>query len=344
MIFDESRGLPFANDAELLEKFSRRKIPFVAFIELTSRCNLNCLHCARDKKKPSDLPAGLFKSLVKQLAEMGTPNIVLTGGEPVLHRNFLDFADFVRENEFNLKIDSNGSRFNRSEIDLLRKLNHVTLQISIYGATPAIHDAVTRTKGSHRTTLRAIRGLRDAGVSICVHMIVMRDNYSDLEKVKAIANKERWRFSYDFTVYPRDDESPKPLRYRITDNQLKEATTKKLLRRRDFEEPVSAKYDRMKILDLASVSCRVSSSGQVFPSGTLRLEMGNLKSMSFTDIWRRSPAMRRLRNLKASQFECALCRFSARCSWDIGLAYADHRQITATPKEWCRLVNGRNVL
>lgn len=323
---------------DLLHHFLRHKVPLTAFIELTSRCDLKCIHCMRSKTPSPDLTKSICHNLLDQLARMGTLNVTFSGGEPLLHKDFFDLIAYARQKNFNVKIASNGIGFNKSNVRRFKALQPITVQLSLYGTSPALHDLITRTKGSFKKAIRAIRLLKDSGISVLIHMIVLKENFHELGKMKTLAKAEGWNFSYDFVLYPRDNGSLEPLYHRITGEQLGCAVRKGWVRQSNFIVPKSRYAGTTRILDLATVSCRVSPSAQVFPSGTVRLEIGNLRRDSFRDIWLKSPEVHDLRKLKTDDFECSRCRLYQHCSWDIGLAFAEHGSVTATPDEWCRFV------
>jgi MoaA/NifB/PqqE/SkfB family radical SAM enzyme len=321
----------------LIGKFSKVKIPLVAFIELTGRCNLKCAHCMRSANVDTNLPKTIFERLLSDLADRGTLSLVLTGGEPMLHPHFFDFLGMAKAKRFNITVNMNGTLITSEVTRVLKRFAPLTIQISLYGATAVAHDGITRIKGSFEKASNAIRLLKKTGHKVCVHMPVLKENFDDFEKVKDWAMGEGLEFSSDFIVYPRDDRSLVPLEHRITDAQMKTAFEKKVFNANDFCVDAESRKSPDDVRDLATYSCRVSSSGQVFPSGTVRHELGNLNERSFFDIWN-GPEACQLRNLKDSDFDCYGCSRFARCRPDFGLAYAEHGRVTAIPKEWCRFV------
>ena len=324
--------------ANLLEKMRERRVPLVAFIELTNRCNLDCVHCMRPKSSKGELTRGEFENIISELSRLGCLNLSFTGGEPLLHEDFFDLADYAKGKNYNIKISSNGTLIDEKVIPLLKKLQSALVQISLYGATSEVHDPITRIPGSHRRTLSAIRLLTANAIRVQVHMPVMKQNFSEFSRVRYLAAKEGWKFSSDFVIYPGYDGSMNPIENRITDEQLATARRRHYFDQEDFIRPRKAAGDFCNRHDLATVSCRISSLGEVFPSGTVRLKMGNLREGSFHDIWFDSDTARRLRGISESDYECSGCREFERCSWDIGLALAEEGKVTSTPNEWCRFV------
>ena len=66
-------------------------------IEVTKRCNLNCKHCYVGGNQAVDLDDELIKKTIIQANDMKVNRLVLTGGEPLLHKRIFEFATFARD-------------------------------------------------------------------------------------------------------------------------------------------------------------------------------------------------------------------------------------------------------
>lgn len=70
-------------------------------INITERCNFNCLHCyeAVDNEIPrNEMSLENVRKLLKEAADCGIQNIKITGGEPLIHKDFLEIVKSVYEN------------------------------------------------------------------------------------------------------------------------------------------------------------------------------------------------------------------------------------------------------
>ena len=70
-------------------------------INITERCNFNCLHCyeAVDNGIPrNEMSLENVRKLLKEAADCGIQNIKITGGEPLIHKDFLEIVKSVYEN------------------------------------------------------------------------------------------------------------------------------------------------------------------------------------------------------------------------------------------------------
>ena len=75
------------------------KAPFLVIWETTQACALACKHCrasARPWRDPRELTTQEGKRLIGQIAEMGTPLLVLSGGDPASRPDLLELVRFAR--------------------------------------------------------------------------------------------------------------------------------------------------------------------------------------------------------------------------------------------------------
>ena len=73
--------------------------PRLIFWELTKGCNLRCIHCrasATELSSPSDLSTQAARDIIDQIAEVSTPILVLSGGEPLSARTFSSWRVMAR--------------------------------------------------------------------------------------------------------------------------------------------------------------------------------------------------------------------------------------------------------
>ena len=120
--------------------------PFFVDIDLTSRCNLNCLGCvyhSSDVKKVSqqrpaapDISVDLFKDLCKELKVMGTESLIFQGsGEPFLHANILEILSIAKESGFHVTIITNATMLDMDIMKSLIDLRLDTLKVSLWASS-----------------------------------------------------------------------------------------------------------------------------------------------------------------------------------------------------------------
>ena len=82
-------------------------------IEITSKCNERCVHCyIPHENKYHSMGSDLFYDILEQRREMNLLHLTISGGEPMLHRNFIDFLRKCNEYNFSVNVLSNLTMLN----------------------------------------------------------------------------------------------------------------------------------------------------------------------------------------------------------------------------------------
>ena len=153
--------------------------------EITRKCNMDCDICLcggfRDKTD-SELDSREALELCAQIIEMGVQRVVLTGGEPLLRRDWDRIAGCLTEGSVEVQMITNGSLIDDKVIDRMQKSGIKRVSISIDG-TEEIHDA-GRMAGSFRKCCAAIKLLQEAHIPVFVATTVTADNYDNLTALK----------------------------------------------------------------------------------------------------------------------------------------------------------------
>src|ERR1044071_881730 len=117
------------------------------WLEITPRCNLNCVHCYAESDMSRALHGKLklqdWLSLIRQAAQLGCKKVQFIGGEPTLHP---DLCEMIREaNRLGfqiIEVYTNGTHFTKP-LKQVFKDNGVSLAFSVYAADADTHDLVT---------------------------------------------------------------------------------------------------------------------------------------------------------------------------------------------------------
>lgn len=143
---------------------------------ITERCNLTCSHCIRDSSPYRDETAetGMIKNALTQIAHSHPDSLVLlSGGEPTLHRHFRELLDFGLQLGLTITINTNGvtSFFNEPTLKELVQHARLSVQVSLDG-DEAMHDAI-RGPDSYRKAVRTLLRLVEHGIRCSVSTTVV---------------------------------------------------------------------------------------------------------------------------------------------------------------------------
>jgi radical SAM protein with 4Fe4S-binding SPASM domain len=330
-----------------------RMIPLNVSLELTLKCNIRCLHCYnfdRDTEGPAcgsgevtapapELAPELSREeifrVMGELRAAGTLFLSLTGGEVLSSPHLFPVLDRARELNLAVQMLSNGTLLRPGVAARLASYrNLLGVSISVYGATPEVHDAITQIRGSWRRTLDGAERLRAQGVAVRLKLIVMRPNVHEVGAMRALCDARRFPYLLDLTVTARHDGTQGSLAMRITEAELAAL----------YQGPLGdliPKGDRG--VDEAAFPCNcargnaaISARGDVFPCVSVPWAAGNVRRQPFGEIWRSSPVFERIRGLKIADYPaCAPCPDKAFCSRDRGAAYNASGSYTGTDPFVC---------
>jgi radical SAM protein with 4Fe4S-binding SPASM domain len=246
------------------------------WIDLLVPCNLRCRHCYLDFSKTDRIPFDKVIDIVDQLVQHGTPELILTGGEIFLRKDLLDIISYVEQKGFLFDLYTNANFIDRSMADRLGKYAIQTVQISVYGTTAAVHEAVTKKPGTFDQSVNAARMLVDRGVRVRLACHVQNDNFEDAFRFPAFAQSIGADYEFDTKLVPNRNGSMVPLGYGVTVAQQAELYKAKLI-----------KQPTTNILCTAAVTKgRITSSGDVYPCELINTAtLGNLYRSTLAEIW-----------------------------------------------------------
>mgnify|MGYP000483547195 CR=1 FL=1 len=323
----------------------RRHIPLSVSLELTQACNLRCVHCYnRDRSGPAGgAPAAgelSYDEILRVLGELraaGALFLGLTGGEPMAHPRFLDVLDAARRLHLSVSVQSNGTLVTPETARQLAEAPHLhNVCFSLYGATAAVHDGVTRVPGSFERTWGAAEDLRRRGVDVRLKYVVMRRNAHEAGAMIAAAESRSYLYYLYFCLFGRYDGTRDNLAERVTPAEA-EALFRGPLKRLAPDgtpEVTEATFP----CNCARTKCAVSATGEVYPCIAVPWAAGNVREKPFAGIWRDAPAFRRIRALRMADYpKCGPCELKRWCFRDRGTAFLASGEYTGIDPWMCEV-------
>ncbi len=165
--------------------------PRLVFWETTAGCNLRCIHCRRievaDQLTPQDLTTAESKILIDQIAAVGSPVLVLSGGEPLMRPDILEIARYATDAGLPVALATNGTMIDAALAQRIKASGVKRVSISFDGADSATHDMFRALNGSFDAAIRGFKALRDVGLPVQINTTVAKHNQAQLEGVLALA-------------------------------------------------------------------------------------------------------------------------------------------------------------
>src|SRR5262249_24717445 len=149
-------------------------------------------------------------------------------------------------------------------------------------------------------TLNAIRFLTAMGLKVSIANVLMRQNASDYEGVRALAAALGAEYTMDPTITPRMDGNTSTLALRMPPTQVLHLLKDRSLVGEDFCRTAEPE-ERDELLDAlpcsaGHIACYITPYGDVYPCVQFPLPTGNLRQQRFDDVWHRSPQMNEVRS------------------------------------------------
>ena len=268
-------------------------VPLTGYLELTSRCNLRCGFCCNRKDHdaaPLDLED--WCRVARELRDLGTLFVTLTGGEPLVHPAFFEIAGTVRRLGMAVRVLTNGTLVDASIARRLAALSPLSVEMSLHGSCAASHDRATGVAGSFDRLMAAIRHLGTLDVPLALKTPVTRSSLNEVEQIIDLAANLSVSLRLDTQLTLRDDGDPGPLDHALDPSES--ARVVELLARRGVPVPSARRVAGGTNCGLGRSTVSVAADGEVYPCVLWRQSAyGNVRRSSLPDLWR-SPLRGRL--------------------------------------------------
>lgn len=319
---------------------------FSVSLELTYRCSEKCIHCYIDdtpgyhQKQQQELSLEDYRLILDQLRNMGCMQVLLTGGEVCMRKDFLDIAEYAVEKGFVVDIYTNGISMTDDQFDRLTSLPLNSVSFSLYGGTAEVHDRITRVPGSFEKTVYRMMMTKCAGMETYIKTVVMKDNAEDYENLMKLGKRLKIRVASSLMITPTHmGRSADPFRLNDIDGYTQILNTE--FHYQPFEEGQFAgeRTEDSPVCGCGQYILSINPYGDVYPCVAMPVKLGNVKKDRLSDIWENSPKLREIRNIRFYNLsdQCATCDYKNSCSVCMGNAYLENHGTIAPTRESCMI-------
>jgi radical SAM protein with 4Fe4S-binding SPASM domain len=309
---------PEKSTQDFLEEYFKGKPQLTNLhIEITSKCNERCVHCyIPHDNKVSHIEPDLFYDVLKQCKNMRLLHLTLSGGEPMLHKNFCDFLRKCKEHDFSVNVLSNLTLLNDEIIKEMKTNPLLGVQVSLYSMNSNIHDEITQMIGSFKKTKNAILKLIENDIPLQISCPILKQNKNCNEDVIKWANKNNIYVGDDYGIIARYNHTTQNLSCRLSIKEIKEVIDSKVANDANYLEQMELEAKKKKniasndfVCSVCHSSICIADNGNVYPcAGWQDYIVGNVIETSLNDIWDNSEKVQYLRGLRKQNFpKCIQC-------------------------------------
>jgi heme b synthase len=321
--------------------------------EITSKCNLRCVHCRSSSGMHSAV--GKFtleksKKFIDELVDFANPVIVLTGGEPLMREDIFDIAKYGTDKGLRMAMATNGSLVTDEVCEKMKASGIRICSLSLDGSTAAVHDDFRQQEGSFQAVLDAAELFRKHGIKFIINSSFAKRNQHDIVSTYKLAKSLQPTAWYMFLIVPtgRGEELMAEL---ISKEDYEEILNWHYEMERSEEEilvrPTCAPqyyriwHDRSKAEGLdkdrrsltfstgggkgciaGQTIALVNSNGDVLPCSYFPVNGGNVFEKPLKEIWETSELFKDMRNFKDYEGKCGVCKHLGVCGGCRARSYA----------------------
>ncbi len=196
------------------------QIPLAGSLDLTYRCNLRCVHCylgalRNDRNKYREMSIGKVLSIIDEAVSAGCLYLLITGGEPLIRDDFSEIYSHARRSGLIVTVFTNGTLISDDVLELFQELPPNQVEISLYGASAATYEKITRVPGSYDRCVQGIGRMLECRIKVALKTILMTFNRDELSEMEKFANNLGVRFRFDAAINACLDGDRSPLNLRV---------------------------------------------------------------------------------------------------------------------------------
>jgi radical SAM protein with 4Fe4S-binding SPASM domain len=242
-------------------------------------------------------------------------NLTLSGGEPMIHKNFCEFLRKCKEYDFSVNVLSNLTLLDDEIIAEMKSNPLLGVQVSLYSMDSKVHDEITQMKGSLEKTKNAILKLIENDIPLQISCPIMKQNKNYYDDVLNWAEMHNIHAGTDYVMIARYDHTTQNLNNRLSLDEIEKVINDTIVNDPKYLEQTEKDNEQKNhmptdiVCSVCHLSICVADNGNVYPcAGWQDYVVGNVKETSLKEIWDNSEKVQYLRNLRKKDFpKCIQC-------------------------------------
>jgi radical SAM protein len=330
------------------------RTPFLIIWETTQACDLVCRHCracAQPFRDPHELSTDEGKDLLGQAAKLGTPIVVLSGGDPTKREDLCELIRFGSDLGLRMAtIPAATDSLTEEVVIQLKEAGLSQMALSLDFPTAELHDSFRGVPGAFAKTIQAVEWAHAQDLPLQINTTICGESVPHLGRMVELVSRLGIVFWEVFFLVPMGRgkelagldattcEEIFGLLYRTQKNagflvKVTEAPhyRRYVAQRERLEEgarrhPGALPSQLMRTegpggtIGLAPRGVNagngfmfISHTGEVFPSGFLPISGGNVRSRDLASIYRDTVLFQRLRRPRQLRGICGHCEYNVIC-------------------------------
>ncbi len=352
---------------DFFSKQQKSSMPSRLDMELTERCNNNCIHCyinqeENDKKLiDKELSTKELKNIIIKAADIGVLSIRFTGGEPLLRTDFNEIYLFTKRLGIKVILFTNATLIDKELIELFKKYPPgEKIEITLYGLSQDKYEKISRKPGTYTKAMNGINLLLDAKIPFIIKSVYITGKQEEIKEFEEFSKLIPYMdhdpgFSMNFDLRARRDSTKK--NEFIKALRTSPEDTIKIISRKKQEYIKGMKEFAAKFMGPATdtiFTCGCGKGGSIDAYGYLQPcllmrhpdTVYDLKNGSFEDAFQ--SFFKNLRKLKSTNPDylekCARCFLNGFCERCSAKSWMEHGKLDTPVDYYCEIAHAKAEL
>lgn len=314
--------------------FEGKHIPLDGTLELTHKCNFKCVHCyGQNERNEKDLSYDQWIGVLEKLKKAGCLNLIFTGGEALLRKDFCDLYIKSREMGFLVSVFSNASLLDDKLAKVFWEYPITYFSTTMYGFSPSTYAVVTGSERNYQMFMNGLSLLKKYSITTELKAVVLKENLHEIKKIYDYANEQGFLFRCSAGIRSCNDSGSSPFQHTVTPEEAFQLDIEAFPERLRFWQdqalnPSAQPYTTAKRKNCYKYLCHagessfmIDASGVLHCCGVDRINGISIIENDFLDCWENF--IPKIINQKVGEdFPCLQCkdfRYCEQCSAEIEL-------------------------
>ncbi len=145
----------------------------ITTLQITGECNLKCAFCLDEYKHTTHMTQNRFDEVLGYMKEAKVRNLMLTGGEPLLHPKINHIIEKLYEHKIKIRLNTNGLLLPRLSESAINRVDRIL--VSIDGNNEVVSEKMTRGRYSFGQVIKHLEAFKHHD-KITVQTIISKKN------------------------------------------------------------------------------------------------------------------------------------------------------------------------
>lgn len=333
----------------LFSKADEKSIPLSGAFELTSRCPFDCKMCYVHRKEndceaiKQEKSTEWWINLAEEAKSAGMLMVLLTGGEPLLRKDFETIYLHAKKTGLLVSVNTNGLLIDDEKVKFFSENPPQRLNITLYGASEETYRNLCGNGEAYQKVTEAIIKLKQAGVNVKLNFTATQYNAHDAEKIYEFAKNLELSIQSVTYMFPpariggeAERMSPEEAAKVHFNCRMADMGQKKL--KQHLEAKENRKTDPEPCEGGEQIPCRAGRStfwvtwdGKMAPCGMMSKPMFEISS--FEDAWE---CIKKSRENIFLPLKCKTCELRNYCDMCAAIPLAEAGEFGIVPEYVCK--------